>query len=214
MSRGPAFTHAQLVALACKWVKYTNARGGHGCSIAVPEPRGGWTGEAPDVIGYRFSGSWDQGTVVVECKTSRADFLANRAKPHRAGGGMGNWRYFLAPEGLIAVQELPQHWGLLEVNGRGHIKVVRGAFQDRNYQRSQERLKQSCLPSDRERELFVLTRLCTRVASPEAINEVHRESNRLKAKCNAMTLELHTMRAEASALRQQLAMAREKGFVD
>lgn len=41
------------------------------------------------------------GTVLVECKVFHADFLADRAKPHRQEGGVSNWRYFMAPEGLI-----------------------------------------------------------------------------------------------------------------
>ncbi len=53
------------------------------------------------------------GTVLVECKVSRADFLADMAKPHRYSGGVGNWRYYVAPEGVISPDELLAKWGLV-----------------------------------------------------------------------------------------------------
>lgn len=187
MGEAKGITHKLLVDVACRWLKAPHARGGHGCQVAVPEPRSGYTGEMPDAIGFRFTGDHKDGTVVVECKTSRADFLADRAKPHRKEGGMGNWRYFMAPEGLIRPEELPTKWGLLEVNRRGHVKVVRGVFLTRNYYECIDRM-QAMLHSatDTHRELYILTRLLAKVDSPEKINEVHRECNRLRARLNAM----------------------------
>jgi hypothetical protein len=58
--------------------------------------------------------------VLVECKVSRPDFLADREKPFRQKpeSGVGCERYYLAPRGLIRVEELRPGWGLLEVCGR------------------------------------------------------------------------------------------------
>jgi hypothetical protein len=58
--------------------------------------------------------------VLVESKVSRADFLADRAKPFRQSPetGVGCERYYLAPRGLICIEELPAGWGLLEMSGR------------------------------------------------------------------------------------------------
>lgn len=78
------------------------------------------SGEQPDCLGFRSSVS-----CLIECKTSRADFLADRKKKFRISEslGMGDWRFMLAPKGLIKVDELPTNWGLLETTGKRIIKV-------------------------------------------------------------------------------------------
>jgi hypothetical protein len=79
------------------------------------------SGEMPDAIGWKNSCH----SVLVECKVSRADFLAEREKPFRKQPetGVGCERFYLAPRGLILVEELPAGWGLLEINGREVEKV-------------------------------------------------------------------------------------------
>jgi hypothetical protein len=74
------------------------------------------SGEMPDAIGWKKACH----SVLVESKVSRADFLADRGKPFRQKPelGVGCERYYLAPRGLIRVDELPSGWGLLEVRGR------------------------------------------------------------------------------------------------
>lgn len=68
--------------------------------------------EVPDAIGWTQSGRL---SYLVECKASRGDFLADKKKPHRQpdGKGMGCYRYFMCPPGLIKADELPTRWGLL-----------------------------------------------------------------------------------------------------
>lgn len=58
--------------------------------------------------------------MVVECKISRADFLADRDKTFRQKPetAMGCERFYLAPAGLLKLGELPAGWGLLELRGR------------------------------------------------------------------------------------------------
>ncbi len=75
----------------------------------------------PDAIGWKRACH----SVLVECKVSRADFLADREKPFRQKpeSGVGCERYYLAPRGLIRLQELRPGWGLLEVCGREIEKV-------------------------------------------------------------------------------------------
>lgn len=88
-------THSEPCKLAVGWLKRPHSRGGHGCTVAIDECLTGWTGEIPDAIGFRFSGRVGDpgsGTVLVECKVTRSDFLADRSKPHRESGGVGNWR--------------------------------------------------------------------------------------------------------------------------
>jgi hypothetical protein len=74
------------------------------------------SGEMPDAIGWKKACH----SVLVECKASRADFLADRDKPFRQNpeSGVGCERFCLAPHGLIRSEELPAGWGLLAVTGR------------------------------------------------------------------------------------------------
>lgn len=131
-------SHSDLCQVAVRWLRKSFQSGGHGCQIAFAEPRISYLGgESPDAIGFRVSEpSYGGGSVVVECKTSRSDFLADARKPHRRPGeGMGRFRYFMAPDGLIEPAELPCGWGLVEVGKRNRTRVVRGAVTDvRNLQ--------------------------------------------------------------------------------
>ena len=70
----------------------------------------------PDAIGWKKACH----SVLVECKVSRADFLADREKPFRQKSerAVGCERFYLAPKGLIRIEELHSGWGLLEVCGR------------------------------------------------------------------------------------------------
>jgi hypothetical protein len=79
------------------------------------------TGEVPDAIGWKGMCR----SVIIECKVSRADFLADAQKPFRAHPeeGLGCERFYLAPPGLIDPRELPSHWGLLECR-RNEVSVV------------------------------------------------------------------------------------------
>lgn len=74
------------------------------------------SGEMPDAIGWKRACH----SVLVECKISRADFLADREKPFRQKSqlGMGCERYYLTPAGLLRPAELPTGWGLLEYHSR------------------------------------------------------------------------------------------------
>jgi hypothetical protein len=103
-------THQQLVCLAERWL-----RGRYRCGIVLSEQCCA-SGETPDVIGWKGKCR----SVLVECKITRADFLADREKPFRRdpAQGMGAERLYCAPQGLIAKAELPKGWGLLECKGR------------------------------------------------------------------------------------------------
>jgi hypothetical protein len=103
-------THQALVELAVRWLRTT-----YRCGIILSE-QACCSGEVPDVIGWKGRCR----SVLVECKISRADFLADRGKPWRLDpqGALGCERFYMAPAGLIAAAELPSGWGLLEVRGR------------------------------------------------------------------------------------------------
>jgi len=113
----PAVKHTQLVARAAEWLRLR-----YGCGIVLSEQYCA-TGEIPDVIGWKASCQ----SVLVECKVSRADFLADAGKPFRLRPeeGLGSRRIYMAPAGVIASSELPKHWGLLECRGREVQLVVK-----------------------------------------------------------------------------------------
>jgi hypothetical protein len=76
--------------------------------------------ERPDVIGWYYGSS-----MVVECKRTRADFLADRGKPHMfdAESGMGRRRYYVVPPDLINADEVPAWCGLAYAKGRSVVTI-------------------------------------------------------------------------------------------
>jgi hypothetical protein len=108
-------THGKLVERAVAWLRR------YGCGVVLSEQSCS-SGETPDAIGWKRACH----SVIVECKVSRADFLADRDKPFRKKpqAGMGCERYYLSPAGLINPEELPKGWGLLELRGREIEQIV------------------------------------------------------------------------------------------
>jgi len=102
-------THGQLVAMAVRWLR------SYRCGVILSE-QACTSGEMPDAIGWKRACH----SVLVECKSSRGDFLADRSKPFREKpqGGVGCERYYLVPKGLVREEELPEGWGLLEAHNR------------------------------------------------------------------------------------------------
>jgi hypothetical protein len=102
-------THAQLVEKAVRWLR------SYRCGVVLSE-QACVSGEMPDAIGWKRANH----SVLVECKVTRADFLADRAKPCRAKPerGVGCERFYLTPANLLRAEELPAGWGLLEIRGR------------------------------------------------------------------------------------------------
>lgn len=115
---GGDFSHGGLVDLACSWLSRQN------CGIVFSDKFGAVvsTGEKPDAIGFRHSVS-----ILVECKATRADFLSDKNKKFRKNPtlGMGDWRFYLSPQGIIEPRDLPEGWGLLHATSRG-VRAVHG----------------------------------------------------------------------------------------
>jgi hypothetical protein len=107
--------HDRLVARAAGWLR------AQGCKTVLTEFHA-LIDETPDAIGWRGSLSF-----LVEVKTSRADFLSDRRKRFRQHPetGMGDYRYFLCPPGLLQVDELPPRWGLLYAHAQ-RVELVQG----------------------------------------------------------------------------------------
>jgi len=140
-----SMTHGQLCQRAARWLKtaavIADESYGRGfarvkCSVVLSElvctAR-----EIPDAIGWAHGGST---SILVECKTSRADFRADqkkwfRKRPHI---GMGRYRYYLAPAGVIPLDDVPELWGLLDYREDGSVQVVRLAHQHRHRNKDHE----------------------------------------------------------------------------
>ena len=116
--------HQRLQQAAARWLKRQQC-GPHrrsGCPVVVLDIET-CASETPDVIAWNSMIS-----VMVECKASRADFLRDAKKPHRIlTQGIGNRRYYAAPEGMLKPEEMPVDWGLLEMDERGVIHVAKDA---------------------------------------------------------------------------------------
>jgi hypothetical protein len=120
------YTHKDLVEIGRNWLAARSP-------ITITEISSA-AGEYPDVISFetrlKKSGvNMGFGSVLIECKISRSDFLADGKKYYRrsASSGMGDYRYYLAPVGLINAEEIPDKWGLLVVLETGKIKIERVA---------------------------------------------------------------------------------------
>lgn len=105
--------HRELVGRAGNWLS-NSVR----CRIVLLERNHTW--ESPDVIGWR---GWQ--SYLIECKVSRADFLADKNKPARQhlDLGMGCYRYYLCPKGMVSLNEVPEGWGLMYPTER-QIRIV------------------------------------------------------------------------------------------
>jgi len=124
-------SHSTLVRRAERWLL------NQGCAFALTElvviisP-----GEIPDAIG------WDGpvSTILIECKTSRTDFLADQKKSvRRIPGGLGRYRYYLCPKGILRAEEMPEKWGLLWAYPKQVRKIKESEyFEDTEWQCGQK----------------------------------------------------------------------------
>ena len=82
------FTHSELVNIAERWLLQR-------CGFAFKELTT-FAQETPDAIGFR-----SDGTILIECKTSMADFHADKKKSFRITPwqGVGLFRFFFMSKG-------------------------------------------------------------------------------------------------------------------
>jgi hypothetical protein len=113
--------HRELCVLAAKWLRCSKLRGPSCPYVVVELVTAGQ--ESPDVFGWNY---W--ATVLIEVKVSRSDFLADAKKRFRQHPeeGVGAFRYYCSPEGLIKETDLPKSWGLLW-DTDGKIELIKEA---------------------------------------------------------------------------------------
>jgi len=78
--------------------------------------------DEPDGIGWR-----DGMSFLIEAKATKSDFLADRKKSRhkKPGTCVGDRRYYITPAKLVTGEDLPDGWGLLEVNDKGKIRLIK-----------------------------------------------------------------------------------------
>ena len=104
-------SHRELTARAEKWLRDEME-----CPIVLSNPKV-FAGENPDVIGFYDGGE----SFLIECKVSKQDFSKDKEKVFRRDPdeGMGFYRYYAVPDGLLQENKSPLvGWGLL-VFGEG-----------------------------------------------------------------------------------------------
>lgn len=108
--------HKDLVKIASRWMA-----GRH--QIVITEKSAIY--EMPDVVGFSY-----QWTTMIECKSSRSDFLRDKRKLTRfdESYSVGNYRLYCCPKGLINEDEIPEKWSLLEVYPSGFAKMKTNIF--------------------------------------------------------------------------------------
>lgn len=111
-------THTKIIQFSKKVLKRSGER--WRCGVTFSELSTANT-EIPDVLGFQSGGS-----SLIEAKASRGDFLSDKNKIFRQypEQGMGNYRFYACPTGLIKENELPANWGLIYVSEKGRCTVV------------------------------------------------------------------------------------------
>ncbi len=101
-----------------------------GCVAVMTEIEIAYCGIA-DAIGFGITQGKQRG-VLIEAKVSRSDFKADLRKRHRDPRWYGDGkygisdRYYIAPDGLLTVDEIPDPWGLLVVGaGDEYPRIVK-----------------------------------------------------------------------------------------
>lgn len=155
----PSDTHYQLTKLGARWLKR------QGFPIVATELRSVGCPEQPDVIGFRSTCS-----AIIEVKASRADFRADAKKPWRSVEpcGLGNYRFYLCPQGVLELDDLPPKWGLLHAAGGRIIEVKRPVGNLWTRSTNDERWQEFLFPSDLSREHAVLFSVARRLSQAAA----------------------------------------------
>lgn len=119
--------HYQLCCEGAKWLRNRKNRetsgdcGGSWKYITVEMCVQGC--ENPDIWA---TNGWS--SIVVEVKTSRADYLNDKKKPWYQDGMQhtlaGNYRYYLTPKGLLNKDDFPTGVGLLEWDGKTITRTI------------------------------------------------------------------------------------------
>lgn len=200
-------THKELSEMGARWCKKAASQHGHGCNIAIVE--GCANKENADVIGFRHSNP-AKGSVLIEVKVSRADFLADKKKPHRktSSEGMGKWRYFLCPENLITPKDLKNYpkWGLLYGYPNGRIKVIVGPLLEKpNWKERTEKLNEFAFDEyNFVNEQILLIKSLTRFEELDDMIKLQRLNNKISSQSMRLSDENRALAADKNLLTSRI----------
>ena len=202
--------HARLSEIACAWLKRPMGNRGPACQIAMIEVGGLYGGERADAWGYRWG--CNGGSVLVEVKVSRSDFLADAKKPHRNGEvlGMGTYRYYMCPEGIITLDDLPRGWGLLWVNNRGHVKLLAGhvcMLQGANGRGAEQVWAHQ---KNHRLELEMMAHVLSRIGDPEVMNRRLRDAEQKAQRLARYHDDFHRQEREMQMLNYRVRQLNEQ----
>lgn len=113
-------THSELCSIGAKYLKNQGIIPFYKCSYVVCDYLR--VGECPDAFGFGNT----KDSQMLEVKVSRSDFIADKNKHWRINPefGLGSYRSYLCPEGVILPEDLPKNWGLLYWNGKSIDIIV------------------------------------------------------------------------------------------
>jgi hypothetical protein len=142
-------THRELCFLAADWLHQPGRIHPASCPHVAVELVTA-TQERPDVFGWN---SW--ATVMIEVKVSRVDFLADAKKHFRQhpDQGVGDFRFYCCPDGLIDIDEIPEEWGLLYEKD-GVIRKVKDAMHQKSHHQSERTIFASMFRREVKRKIF------------------------------------------------------------
>jgi hypothetical protein len=116
MIQEAAISHKELIRRAALWLQNNQD-----CSVVICDRKTRVT-ETPDAIGFKHGCT----SILVECKTTRSDFLADGKKYFRSREeyGVGDYRYFMTPPGLVKPTDEIDGWGVIECHPR-QCRIIR-----------------------------------------------------------------------------------------
>lgn len=208
--------HRELCEVGARFLKRPESANGHGCHFTIVEAA--CYGENPDVFGVRHGLNRNgMGTFLLEAKTSRSDFLVDKNKPHRLNPaqGMGKYRYYICPTGLIKPEEVPEKWGLIYVSPKGICKVVAGVlavprikrlnpYSEKNeswpdHRKIEENLELLAFEERNiQNEMNLLTMALARLKDPEQVLYMQRNYSKLEMHNQTLERKLRSLEREIS----------------
>lgn len=102
--------HKLLTEMGAKWLRQ------NGFDVIATEHTCEQNLKQAGVVAFRSNCS-----ALIEVIANR-DFLADRTD---SVGGVGVYRFYLCPEGLLAPEDLPPRWGLLYARGRSVVEIMK-----------------------------------------------------------------------------------------
>lgn len=157
----PSIDHESQNKQALQWLKK------QGFSVRSSNIQSIGSRERVDVIGFR-----NQVSCLIESKVSRSDFLADRKKPERNGirVGVGLYRFYICPEGLLKPEDIPDNWGLLYSDGKKVVKEFKPSGNMwPSFGSGSERWKSMQHEVNIESENSILFSLCRRLSNNQNI---------------------------------------------